>query len=112
MTFDNGRHEDAELGLPILHHPKAVLTEHTFEHALKAAYFYALNHGRTIIQQHYGAYSFRLQSANTPNIAFAESDFVRIAEGFRYIHDETTHLVGVALFSVLQANDRASAYHR
>lgn len=112
MVFDGRQsgHPDTRLISPYVYHPRAPLTGYGLGQVLETAYFIAHNSGSPVLDQYYPV-TWRSQDFRARMIITASS-FVRVAEGFRYIPNAATHLVGEAVFTILDAVQEASAYHR
>lgn len=111
MAFDGTIYHHADLIYPAVYHPKSPLTGPALGDALRAAYLAAHRRGRRIIDQNYPI-TWRSAATLRERFAFSESTWGRIAEGYRRIPAEATHLVGEAVFSCLDADDESTAYHR
>ena len=105
MAFDGVIYHHADLIYPAVYHPKSPLTGPALGDALRAAYLAAHRRGRRMIDQNY-------TFSTTAQALLVKTSFARIAEGYRRIPDEATHLVGEAVFGSFVADDRATAFHR
>lgn len=110
MAFDGVGYLDAPPIYPAAYHPGSPLTGPALGRALRIAYLYAHHHGRMIIDQPYPL-AMREASTYQARTRFAETSYVRIAEGYRTIPAEVTHLVAEALFAADDAYQLV-VYHR
>jgi len=111
MAFDGKLYHHADLIYPAAYHPKSPLTGPALGEALRAAYLAAHRRGRRMIDQNYPV-TWRSAATQRERFAFAETTWARIAEGYRRIPAEVTHLAGEAVFSCLDADNESTAYHR
>jgi len=113
MVFDGRQsgHPDAKLIYPYVCHPSAPLTGFAFGQILEIAYFCAHNSASPVIDTYYPV-AWRSQNAFKSRMLILSLSFVRVAEGFRYIPNEATHLVCESTFTVFDAVQEASAFHR
>lgn len=110
MPFDGVQYREADFVLPAAYHPHAPLTGPALGGALRLGYAHARCHSQQIIDQQYPV-NFR-SMAWSDHLSFAAVTWVRIAEGYRRLHAEATHLVAEVHFAVLDASADAVAYHR
>lgn len=111
MTFDGRDYQDYELGFPNLYQPLEPLVGGALSKALRIAYLLARKESRRILEQH-DAMDFRNPGATLARAAMNAATFTRVAEGFRYIPDEFTHLVGIATFFIPYSPSVVNVHHR
>lgn len=111
MVFDSRDYRDAQPCYPALWHPHAALGGPSISRGLEIAYMCARRDARKIFDQHYQI-DFRPGSDTMSRNALVVTSFARVAEAYRYIPDSTTHLVGEALYTVVQTDDTAKVRHR
>jgi hypothetical protein len=111
MAFDGRDYLDASPVYPSAYHSKAPLTGPALGRVLRIAYMYARRHGQLVICQNYPL-NFRNTASTLSHSVEDHSTFSRVAEGFRYVPDQATHLVAQIVFMVWDPNDSTSAYHR
>lgn len=111
MAFDGIGYRDLSLGYPTLYHPHAPLIGRSYGNALWIAYCRAQNYGRMLIDQHY-VLDFRTLKTGSSGVEFTKNAYARIAEGFRWLPPETTHLVAEIMFAIRDVPENAVARHR
>lgn len=102
MAFDGREHMDPDLGFPVLAHPEAALTGSTLATPLRQAYVVARHRSRRVLDQH-----FELDLRQPGVHPIAETTRVRLAEAYRWLPPETTHLVGEYICRVLNPDQHA-----
>jgi hypothetical protein len=111
VAFDGNNYTDPSLAWPILYHSDAALAGPSLSVTLEAAYFYALNHGRLLIAQHYPMNFRRPQGVRDFTIIKSSSE-VRLAEGWRRLPEFCTHLVCEAIFAIVKDGGSVQVTHK
>ena len=111
MVYDGRDYPTATAVHSSLYNAGAPLVGASLSHALIAAYCYARNHGRRVLEQSY-PFDFRDPSTALGELIQAATADTRIAEGRRVIPRGTTHLVAEVHFRVWSRASRLEAKHR
>lgn len=107
MAFDGIDYRESALILPATYHPEAPLTGPALGGSLRLAYSYARTHSQRIIDQTVGQ-NRRAMSAH----AFAAATWVALAEGYRAIPLQATHVVAEVQYRVLVPTTATVAHLR
>lgn len=111
MVFDGHDWNDAQLCYPVLAHPRAPLTGPSLSRVQKASFVHA-RYARTLIFDVYPSFDWTHPTTTIETLGMFAASYARIAEGFRELPLETTHLVAEVTCSLLQANDQVRIYHK
>lgn len=109
MAFDGVDYQAAELIYPAAHHPGAPMTGPALGSVLRAAYAHARSASRGLMVQTYG-----INTRTGARLgATSSTSWFPIAECYRRIHAEATHIVADCRFSTLLTyTDSLVAQHR
>lgn len=99
MTFDGQPYGGGSLIYPDTYQPSAPFAGGALSQGLENLYYMARNHSRLVLQQSY-AWNELDQDIYTAELGFAivAGAHTHIAEGYAYLPDQATHLVGYVLF--------------
>ncbi len=104
MAYDEQNWQSAELIAPAFAHSKSPLGPRPASGPLRAAYVCARQRARLVIDQHYGL-DFKNMNTSVPQRYITQNNFVRLAEGYRYVPYPYNYLTAEVIYLHLLDGD-------